>query len=89
VTSSSQHGGRRWLLPVERVTDFDNNKDRQRHRLRVWIVEDLTVEAREHSRLSRTLHVMGLADPPDRQHVTYYTRTQHMHMLQRLGVNYY
>jgi len=71
------------FLPVERVTDFDNNKDRQRHRLGMWIVEDLTVEAREHSRLSRTLHVVGLTD---RSNNVTYTRIQHM--LQRLGVNH-
>jgi len=50
------------LLPVERVTDFDNNENRERHRLWMRIVEDLTVEAREHPRLSRTLHVVGLPD---------------------------
>ena len=50
------------VLPVERVTDFDNDEDRERHRLWMRIVEDLTVEAREHPRLSRTLHVVGLSE---------------------------
>ena len=60
---------RPFVLPVERVTDFDNNEDRQRHRLRMRIVEDLTVETREHARLGRTLHVMSLTDPTN--HLTY------------------
>jgi len=61
----------RWFLPVERVTDFDNDEDGQRHRLWMRIVEYLTVEARKHPRLSRTLHVMGLTDPNPRNGVTY------------------
>jgi len=68
VTSSSQHGAAR-LLPVERVTDLDNDENGQRHRLRMRVVEDLTVETREHPRLGQTLHVMGLTDP--RHYVTY------------------
>jgi len=52
-----------FVLPVECVTDFDYNEDRQRHCLWMRIVEDLTVETREHPRLGRTLHVMCLTDP--------------------------
>ena len=64
------------VLPVERVTDFDNNEDRQRHRLWMWIVKDLTVETRKHPRFSRTLHVVGLTYR--RNYVTYtYTCIEH------------
>jgi len=50
------------FLPVERVTDFNNYENGQRHRLRMRIVEDFTVDAWEHSRLRRALHMMGLTD---------------------------
>jgi len=57
------------FLPVEGVTDFDNDEDGERHRLWMWIVEDLTVETRKHPWLSQTLHVVGLTDPSN--YVTY------------------
>lgn len=53
---------RRRHLPVESVTDFDNNEYGERHRLGMRVVEDLTVDTREHARLGRTLHVMRLTD---------------------------
>jgi len=60
---------RRRHLPVESVTDFDNNEYGERHRLGMRVVEDLTVDTREHARLGRTLHVMRLTDrqtdPPE------------------------
>ena len=48
------------LLPVERVTDLNDDEHRQGHRLWLWVVEDLTVDPLKALVLHEALHVMRL-----------------------------
>ena len=46
--------------PVECVENLDNNKNRERHRPRLWTVKQLTVNVSEFLRFSLTLHEVRL-----------------------------
>ena len=48
------------VLPVERIAHLDDDEHRQRARLGLGGDEHVTVDAREHARLGRALHVMRL-----------------------------